>query len=176
MLSTKNKLPKTAMELFKQLPEGLLCQVIDNKIYMSPVPLFEHQVVCQTLSAQIFTYVNDIDLGICIQSPIDVYLDEENAFQPDIIFIAKENLDIIVNGKVKGSPDIVIEVLSEGSKKMDTITKKSIYEKNKVKEYFIINPKTKDTIVYYLKGNKFEKQVSTPHKIKSKLLKKTFSF
>jgi Uma2 family endonuclease len=67
-------------------------------------------------------------------------------------------------------------VLSDGSKKMDTITKRIVYEKCGVKEYFIVNPKTKDTIVYYLKGNKFEKQVSVPHKIKSKWLKKTFSF
>jgi hypothetical protein len=52
MLSIKNKLPKTAVELFEQLPEGLLCQVIDNTIYISPAPEFIHQVICQVLSSQ----------------------------------------------------------------------------------------------------------------------------
>ncbi len=176
MIDLKNTLPKTTMQLFELLPEGLLCQVIENTIYISPAPFFEHQLVAQTLSSEIFNYVKENDLGICIQSPIDVYLNEDNAFQPDIIFISKGNLNIIKQGKVKGVPDIVIEVVSAGSKKMDTITKKEIYEKCKVKEYFIVDPGSKKVITYYLKAGKFEKQTSTNEVIKSKMLKKSFNF
>ena len=41
-MMTRNpyKVPRTAMEVFEMLPEGTLCQVIDNIIYMSPAPNF----------------------------------------------------------------------------------------------------------------------------------------
>jgi Uma2 family endonuclease len=143
---------------------------------MSPAPEFWHQDACAELTSQIRKFTQENELGICVPSPVDVFLNEKNAFQPDIIFIAKHNLDIIVKGKVKGSPDLVIEILSDGSKKMDTITKKVVYEKAGIKEYFIANPSTKEVISYYLKNGKYEKQISAKGKVKSKLLKKIFSF
>jgi len=45
-----------------------------------------------------------------------------------------------------------------------------------VKEYFIIDPVTKQVITYYYNGEKFVQQETKKGKIKSKLLKKTFSF
>ncbi len=170
------KLPRTAVELFELLPEGLLCEVIENTLYMSPAPNFFHQELSLELSASIFNVVINTNAGKCVAAPIDVFLDTANAFQPDIIFIAKENLDIIKDGKIKGAPDLIIEILSPGSVKNDKITKRNVYERNGVKEYFIVEPKTKEVITYYLKGKKFEKQTRKKGKLKSLLLKKTFSF
>ena len=109
-------------------------------------------------------------------SPIDVFFDNMNALQPDILFIADENMGIIKKGKVKGSPDLIIEILSPGNRKHDTEKKKTIYEKFGVKEYFIVDPENKETITWYLTGKKYAKQESVKGRIKSKLLKKTFSF
>ena len=39
------EIPRTAMEVFSMLPEGTLCEVIDNAIYMSPAPTPNHQEV-----------------------------------------------------------------------------------------------------------------------------------
>jgi Uma2 family endonuclease len=176
MLLSAKKLPKTAMELFEMLPEGLNCEVINNKLYMSPAPLFEHQDVSDELTSKIRSFVKSKKLGRCVSAPIDVFLDSGNAFQPDIIFIATENLEIIVKGKVRGTPDIVIEVVSPGSKKIDYTSKRNVYEKNKVKEYFIVEPGSKKVTSYYLREEVFVKQPEAKGKLVSKLLKKTFSF
>ena len=77
---------------------------------------------------------------------------------------------------IKGGPDFIIEVLSPGNKKYDTEKKKTLYEKFGVKEYFIIDPDNKEVITYYAVNKKFVKQVSVKGKLKSKLLKKVFSF
>ncbi len=37
--------PKTMLEVWENLPEGTLCQLINNNLVMSPSPLDVHQVV-----------------------------------------------------------------------------------------------------------------------------------
>ena len=108
---------------------------------------------------------------------MDVFLDNRNAVQPDVLVILADSLVILTDdGKIKGAPDLIIEILSPGNKKHDTEKKKTLYEKFGVKEYFIIDPDNKDTTAYYLAHNKFVKQESVKGKVKSKLLKKVFSF
>ena len=167
--------PRTAMEVFEMLPEGTLAEVINNTLYMSPAPTFEHQDLLSRLHTMMNVYVMENDLGKCVFAPVDVYLGDNNAVQPDILFIAKENTGIIKEGKVKGAPDLIVEVLS-GNKKHDLQVKKNLYETFGVKEYFIINPDNKEVISYYLSDSKFSLQESRKGKLKSKLLRKTISF
>jgi Uma2 family endonuclease len=168
--------PRTAMEVFEMLPEGTLAEVINNVIYMSPAPSFPHQDVCTQLASLIRLHSSAENLGKCIASPIDVYFDDKNIFQPDIIFISNENMNIVKDEKVKGAPDLIVEVLSPGNKKHDTERKRPVYEKHGVKEFFIVDPRNKEVITYYLMNNKFIKQETAAGKITSLLLKKSFSF
>ena len=170
------KVPRTAMEVFEMLPEGTLCQVIDNIIYMSPAPTFEHQDLVTEIHFQILSFVKKQNLGKCVQAPLDIYLDDKNVFQPDIIFISNANLTIIKEGKVRGAPDIAVEVLSHGTEGKDLGKKKVGYERNGVKEYFVVKQKTGEVNSFYLKNNKYEAQPKVKGKIISKLLKKTFRF
>lgn len=103
-----DKLPRTAVELYELLPEGLLCEVIENTLYMTPAPDFFHQKLSSGLCSSILNHVKRIDAGECVAAPIDVFLDAANAYQPDILFIAKENLNISKDGKIKGAPDLII--------------------------------------------------------------------
>jgi Uma2 family endonuclease len=169
--------PRTGMEVFQMLPEGTLAELLDDLIYMSPSPNYNHQHLSAKILVQIWNHVEKNKLGTCLSAPMDVFLDEKNAVQPDILVILSNNMIILTDdGKIKGVPDFVIEILSPGNKKHDTEKKKTVYEKFGVKEYFIIDPDNKETITYYLAGNKFVKQQPVKGKIKSKLLKKAFTF
>ena len=174
MLKSASHIPRTAVEVFEMLPEGVNCQVIENVIYMSPAPNFEHQDICDELTSKIRSFIKKTNLGKCVSSPIDVFLDNKNAFQPDIIFIAAKNLSVIQDGRVRGIPDLIVEVLSPGTEDHDKVKKRKVYERCGVKEYFIVDPFTKQVITYYLKGKKFEEQKAVKAKIVSVLLKKTF--
>ena len=166
--------PETAVDVFKLLPEGVYCQVINNVIYMSPAPSFEHQEIVLEIGMQLHQFIKKEKLGKCVASPVDVFLDERNAFQPDILFISTENMGIVKEGKVMGSPDIVVEVLSKGTKQHDAGKKKVAYERNGVKEYFLVEQKTKEVTAFYLIKDKYQQQEKVKSKIVSKLLKKTF--
>jgi Uma2 family endonuclease len=169
--------PETAVEVFKLLPEGVHCQVINNVIYMSPAPTFQHQDIIAEITMQMRLHVKKQKMGTCVGSPVDVFLDKNNAFQPDIIYISNEKMSIIgKDGKLHGAPDIVIEVLSPGNAKDDKVKKKNVYEACGVKEYFIVEPGTREVLSYFHTNVKFEKRTTQKGKIVSRLLKKTFKF
>jgi Uma2 family endonuclease len=169
--------PKTAVEVFKLLPEGVHCQVINNTIYTSPSPTFQHQDIVFEITSQIRAFVGKKKLGKCIRAPIDVFLDENNAFQPDIIFLRATNLSLVKkDGKVHCAPDLIIELLSPSNESDDKVKKKKVYEAHGVKEYFIVDPNSKEVTAFLLVNEKFEQAAGIKGKIVSKLLKKNFPF
>jgi Uma2 family endonuclease len=168
--------PKTIMEVYQMLPEGTLAELIDGILYMSPSPIDKHQRIVSLLSAQLILFTEENDLGHIYVAPFDVYLDEHsNAVQPDILFIAKENLSII-QGHVHGVPDLVIEILSAGNPNHDKKKKKNLYEKFAVKEYWIVDPETKNVIGYRFKSGSFAELEPSTGQINSPLLGRAFTF
>jgi Uma2 family endonuclease len=167
--------PRNALEVFEMLPEGTLAEVIDNTIYMPPSPDFWHQDTSATLHTLMNMHVTTQHLGKCIAAPMDVYLDDRNIVQPDILFISAANLSIVKDAKIKGTPDLFVEIIS-GNRKYDKKTKKDLYEAFRVIEYFIVDPANKEVITYYHDGNKFVKQESKRGRIASRLLDKEFAF
>ena len=163
------------MEVFNMLPEGTLAEVINNTIYMPPAPTFSHQVLNLDIAVEIRNFMKGKEIGECVVAHADVYLDDNNAVQPDLLFISKDNLGIIKNDKIKGVPNLVIEVLSQ-NRKYDLKDKKNLYETFGVKEYFIVDPSTKDVITYYHNGEKYIQQDSSSGKIKSEILQAALNF
>lgn len=176
METTMDRPPRTAMEVFNLLPENALCEVIENQLYMAP-PLNEfHQGTLSDLFLEIGNYVKQQDLGIVRFVPYGVYLDHENVVEPDLLFISRENLALIKKDGFHGAPDLIIEILSPSNEQHDTVTKKNIYEKMGVKEYWIVDPEKKMATGYECKKGKFLPIGNTIHTIPSKLLHHIFSF
>ena len=168
--------PRTAMEVFKILPEGTLCEVINGQLFMSPSPFTKHQMIVTDLSTKINYYCKKLKIARVFVAPFDVYLDEDcNAVEPDIIVVLKEN-ESIIKDHIHGVPDILIEVLSEGNKNHDLIRKKELYEKFAVKEYFIIEPETKLVRSFKLQSGKYISEVEQTAKLTSTLLGNSFEF
>lgn len=168
--------PRTMLEVFKSLPEGTLIQLIENNLIMSPSPKDLHQKYLLKLGSRLLRYVEKNELGEVRIAPYDVYLDQKNAFQPDLIFISNENLHKIQENGLHGAPDLVVEVLSPGTEKYDKEKKKTVYERCGVKEYWIVDPATKEVIGYTLHENKFEEISTATAAINSPLLGATLNF
>lgn len=134
--------PKTALELFKILPEGTQCQLIHNHIIMSPSPKWKHQDIVATILTAFRNFLVKNKAGKVL-SDVDVYLNEENVYRPDVLFIANEQMQILGDdGYVHGAPLLVIEVLSHGTAGYDKKEKKEIYATCGVKEYWLIDQTT----------------------------------
>jgi Uma2 family endonuclease len=176
MTQTLNRPPKTILEVWENLPEGTLCELINNKLIMSPSPLDIHQVILNEINIEMSLYLKKNKLGEIRIAPYDVHFSEENILQPDLLFIKKENLPKVQKNGLFGAPDLVIEILSPSSSKLDFKEKKSVYEKFAVSEYFIVDPETKSVDSFLLKKGKFEEQKMLVGKINSKILGTKISF
>lgn len=164
------------MEAFKSLPEGTLVQLIENNIVMSPGPFYGHQDILNIINNKIFNFVNKNNLGKVQIAPLDVYLDERNAFQPDIIFISNDNMNIIRENGLHGAPDLVIELLSPSTAEYDRNEKKNVYERSGVKEYWIVDPERKQVEGHFLKDGMYGASIIDNGRIRSRLLDHEFSF
>ena len=167
--------PRTILEVFESLPEGTLCQVVNNRLVMSPAPHSAHQRVSRKIAFQLNQFVEDNKLGEVFYAPVDVYIDEENIYEPDIFFIAAERLSIVQNN-VYGVPDLIVEILSPGSEKLDKVEKKEVYERCGVKEYWIVSPLTKKVIGYTLADKGFVEIYANDGEMVSLLLGITIRF
>lgn len=176
MTLTVDRPPRTAMEVFKILPEGTLCEVIENQLYMPPAPDDSHQDASVALTMAIGNFVTQNKLGFVRHAPYDVYLNESNVFQPDFIFVSNENASGRQMDGFHGAPDLVIEIISPGSEKYDRVVKKNIYERSGVIEYWIINPETKECSGFESVNGKFLPLPVALRQIESKLLHSTFHF
>lgn len=170
------KPPRTIMEVFQSLPEGTMAQLINNQIVMSPAPSDPHQKVIDKIYRRLGDYVEKNNLGETRVAPYDVYLSRRNAFQPDIIFNANENLHKIQHNGLHGAPDLVIEILSPATWRIDKEDKKDEYERSGVREYWIVDPIDKSTEGFQLVNNEFQPLPSEKGKLSIQLLNCTMSF
>ncbi len=168
---------------YLKLPEGSPYQLIEGELIMSPSPNSYHQTISKNLEFILIGFAKANKSGIVLHAPIDVYIDEKNVFQPDIIFISKENKSILRKKGIVGAPDLVIEILSVSTMGYDEIVKKNIYLEAGVKEYITVNPSEKIIKTYidknYLKPDRraisdnTDKTGNTGNTRKTKALNKT---
>jgi Uma2 family endonuclease len=143
---------------YMDIPDGdtSIYELINGNIARRSSPHSIHQIIQSNLMRLIGNYVVEKKAGRVMGAPMDVVFDDENSPQPDVFFIKKEREKIIeYNGPVWGAPDLIIEVISEGTAKNDRIFKKALYERCGVSEYWIVDPPSKSIEVYTLDNQRY---------------------
>jgi len=132
------------------LPEtNRIVELSSGRLIFTPSPTTTHQSVSGNLHLLIGTYVRAKNLGEARYSPLDVRLYPGAIRQPDIVFMSNEHKDRITES-YWGVPDLVMEILSESTEKVDRTDKFSEYEKAGISEYWIVDPSKRVIEVYVL--------------------------
>ncbi len=157
---------------YAKLPEGAPYQLIGGQLIMTPSPIPYHQEISRELEFKMLAFVEKQGLGHVYDAPLDVYFSDSDVYQPDIMFIRKERVEIIGKTKIEGAPDIVIEILSPSTAYYDLRKKFRVYEQSGVSEYWIVDPELKRIEVYENKEKKFNiyMEAEGGGKISSKVL------
>ena len=124
--------------------------------------LFASDTVCENLTMGhllmlLGNHIKKNSLGF-VFTHLYTYFPDGNLFFPDIIFIDKAQEKLVIDNLDEGFhgvPDMVVEVFSRSTMKRDMTTKKDIYERNGVREYWIINPWSESIDVYLLRDGKY---------------------
>ncbi|MBR0288823.1 MAG: Uma2 family endonuclease [Selenomonadaceae bacterium] len=134
-------------------------ELIEGEKIMLESPVFGHANVTSNLVAIIGSYVSIKKLGVVIAGNFDVNFPDGNLFRPDFIFVSAENAKKLFankNSTLHGVPDMVAEIFSRSTMKRDVGIKKDVYERNGVREYWIIDPWRENIDVYLLRDGKYE--------------------
>lgn len=128
---------------FWSLPESVLpTEYIDGEIIMAPTPTVLHQRAVLNMASAFRNFVRQHGLGEIFVSPLDVVLPSGDVVQPDIFFLNSKQVERAGTGnRVKDVPPFLVEILSPGSVKHDTVRKRALYEQNGVREYWIVDVK-----------------------------------
>ena len=141
-------------EEYRSLPEtGRRYQLIEGDLYMAPAPNRFHQDVSFNIGFILAKYLEEHPLGKAYFAPFDVYLTELDVFQPDLVFIARENFAILTDAGAEGAPDLVIEILSTKTAKLDRKLKIRVYARTGVKQLWLVDPDVRVVEVFDLPKN-----------------------
>lgn len=138
-----------SIEHIYSLPDGQRAELIDGQIYDMAPPNFTHQKLVYQLGRTIGNYIESHS-GACevLPAPFAVFLDRDdyNYFEPDISVVCDRNkLD---DRGCNGAPDWVVEVTSPSTEHRDYGIKLFKYRSAGVREYWIVNPKTRTVNVF----------------------------
>ncbi len=141
------------LQKLTEFPDSPLLEIINGELYMVPSPSTIHQTISVNLTVIFGNFLKKNPVGKIFHAPIDVILSDTDVVIPDLVFVRKERLKIVTHNNIRGTPDLIIEILSVSNKKRDLIEKKNLYERFGIKEYWIVNPEIKSVLVYLLQPN-----------------------
>lgn len=140
------------------LPDGKRYEIIDGELYEMPAANSDHATVVMNLIAVLLPVVKALG-GKIFTAPLDVFFSGANPIQPDVLVLTPDQLGLITKRGIEGAPSLVIEVLSPGNPEHDRITKRALYARGGVREYWIVSPEAAVIEVLALEGGAYRKHV-----------------
>lgn len=129
-------------DLLRIPDDGKRHEIIDGVHYVTASPSLGHQELLGRLYLAIGNFlVGRRHLGRVFLSPLDVVLSYYDVVEPDLLFVAGDQQDILTEANVQGPPALVVEILSPSTRRRDEGIKRKLFEERGIREYWIIDPK-----------------------------------
>lgn len=135
--------------------DGKRHEVIDGDHVVGPPPNLRHQRILGNLYWHLRAYLRKHPLGDLYTDPLEVVLSPHDVVKPDLVFVANDRTDVVVERNFRGTPDLVVEVVSPRLRKIDERIKFRRYEHFGVEEYWIVDPELKALKVFRQTGSGF---------------------
>jgi Uma2 family endonuclease len=148
-MAVQDRIRKLTYDYYARIPDdGQRHEIIDGEHYVSPAPLTPHQGLSIELGSRLHLFVKHHRLGRVFAAPCDIVLSKHDIVQPDLMFISNARAGIVTNRNIQGVPDLIIEILSEGTRRLDETVKLDLYDRYGVPEYWTFDTDRKTSRVY----------------------------
>ena len=126
--------------------DGKRHEIIDGVHYVTASPNLRHQEVVGHLHGEIYLYLKGHpEVGRVSIAPLDVVLSRHDVVEPDVLFVAREQAEVLTEKNLQGPPSLAVEVLSPSTRKRDARLKRDLFERTGVREYWLVDPEL-DTV------------------------------
>lgn len=137
---------------FARLPDdGNRYEVIAGELYVTPSPARIHQKVSGRLMHLFEGFCEEHGAGDVYAAPFDVIFGKGDYVEPDLVFVREGRVDEVIRDHgIVGTPDLIIEILSDSTEHRDRGIKRERYAAHGVPEYWIVDTDAKQVEVYRL--------------------------
>ncbi|HLE27088.1 MAG TPA: Uma2 family endonuclease [Anaerolineales bacterium] len=143
----------------RETADGEYFTIIAGEKIMSPSPTVFHQHILLNLGALLQAWARQSQKGRIGVAPLDLVLAEGDVVQPDLIFVLNEHAEGWKEKNFRDAPDLVVEILSPGSVKLDREKKRALYARYGIPEFWIVSPGERTVEVLRLQGQPYETAV-----------------
>lgn len=145
-------------DLFRLPDDGRQYEVIEGELYELPPPGERHQRTSALIIQMILPSVARLGAR-WYHVPTGVFISGAEPVQPDLLMLLPGNQASVSERGIEGAPDLVVEILSPGNPKHDRVTKRLLYARGGVREYWLVSPEAEAVEVLVLKGDSYRTHV-----------------
>jgi Uma2 family endonuclease len=118
--------------------DNLRRELIDGELIVTPAPRLRHQEVVAFLTLELGLWVREHG-GKVYPAPTDVKFSNVTVLEPDVLLVRAEHLDRLDPRYVAAAPDVVVEVSSPSTRRLELLRKHAVYEREGVPEYWYVD-------------------------------------
>jgi len=145
-------------DLFALPDDGKRYEIIHGELYEMPSPNFVHATAIINLIMMLGPVAMKLG-GILRTAPLAVFIKNGNPVQPDIIVLLADRLHLSSSRGIEGAPSLLIEILSPSNSEHDRLTKRELYARAGVLEYWLVSPEAAIVEVLTLDGKTYRTHV-----------------
>ena len=127
---------------------GRRYQLINGVLIEMAGATLAHQIFLMQFSILLTPQVNALDIGEVIAASYDAHINLSNTFQPDLLFISNTRRSILQRAGAYGAPDVVVEILSESTRRRDLVEKLPVYLAAGVGEVVVVDLDARTASIY----------------------------
>lgn len=136
-----------AYEDFLNGYEGMRVEWVDGEVVQMPGVDERHDAISRFIDNLFEAYLEAVGGGRVVQDPVLMrFLSYSRA--PDVQVLLPESLPKLQGKQVVGAADLVVEIVSPGSQRIDRVEKYDEYERGGVREYWIIDPSYHEALFF----------------------------
>jgi Uma2 family endonuclease len=124
-------------------------ELIDGELFVTPSPSRRHQRLVLRMSLSLGYHLEaHPEQGELFVAPFDTVMTPFDVVEPDLLVVLADQSGILREENVQGAPGLVIEVLSPSTRKRDQTLKRQLFDREGVREYWMIDPDRNQILVH----------------------------
>lgn len=146
----------TYQDLLRMFPEvdNVRRELIGGELFVTASPSTRHQEVVVFLVVQLYAYAEQHG-GKVFSGPLDVFFSDTDVVEPDVLFVRADHLKRLEKQFVRGAPDVVVEVSSPSTRRLELRRKRDLYEREGVPEYWFVDLDADRVEVFRLEDDRY---------------------
>jgi len=126
------------VEEYYKIREDVRAELYEGYLVVMQAPTLRHQGIFGEIYANMYMFLKGKNCKVFSSPGVQLFEKEATIFEPDIVVVCEKSK--LGKRNVEGTPDLVIEILSPSTARMDRKLKFDKYQKAGVKEYWIVDP------------------------------------